>query len=108
MDNTATEDILAMTGVEKVRCYEVTKRDIKRFAQAIGETNPIHFDEDYAKRRKSKPGQEITERLRPAPLSEELGRDELREMLQQELRKPYPKEYEIYIREYFKALLEEQ
>ena len=49
MDNTATEDILAMTGVEKVRCYEVTKRDIKRFAQAIGETNLIHFDEDFAK-----------------------------------------------------------
>jgi len=38
-----------MTGVEKVRCYEVTKRDIKRFAQAIGETNLIHFDENYAK-----------------------------------------------------------
>jgi acyl dehydratase len=49
MDNTAKEDIIAMTGVEKVRCYEVTKRDIKRFAQAIGEANLIHFDEDYAK-----------------------------------------------------------
>ena len=49
MDNTASEDILAMIGVEKVRYYDVTKRDIKRFAQAIGETNPIHFDEDYAK-----------------------------------------------------------
>ena len=49
MDNTVQKDILAMIGVEKVRHYEVTKRDIKRFAQAIGETNPIHFDEDYAK-----------------------------------------------------------
>lgn len=49
MDNMASEDILAMIGVEKVRHYDVTKRDIKRFAQAIGETNPIHFDEDYAK-----------------------------------------------------------
>jgi len=49
MDSTITEDILTMTGVEKVRQYDVTKRDIKRFAQAIGETNLIHFDEDYAK-----------------------------------------------------------
>ncbi|MFC1633554.1 MaoC family dehydratase N-terminal domain-containing protein [Planctomycetota bacterium] len=46
------EDALAMIGVEKVRQYDVTKRDIKRFAQAIGEANPIHFDEDYAKNTK--------------------------------------------------------
>jgi len=32
-----------------VRHYEVTKRDIRRFAQAIGEADPIHFDEEYAK-----------------------------------------------------------
>lgn len=38
-----------MIGTEKVRQYEVTKKDIRRFSQAIGETNPIHFDEDYAK-----------------------------------------------------------
>ena len=44
-----SENVLAMIGVEKVRQYDVTKRDIKRFAQAIGEANPIHFDEDYAK-----------------------------------------------------------
>ena len=49
MDNTISKDVLAMIGVEKVRHYDVTKRDIKRFAQAVGETNPIHFDEDYAK-----------------------------------------------------------
>ncbi len=49
MDNMVSEDVLAMIGVEKVRQYDVTKRDIKRFAQAIGEANPIHFDEDYAK-----------------------------------------------------------
>jgi acyl dehydratase len=49
MDNTVPKDVLAMIGVEKVRHYDVTKRDIKRFAQAIGETNFIHFDEDYAK-----------------------------------------------------------
>lgn len=49
MDNIESEEILAMIGVEKIRHYDVTKRDIKRFAQAIGEANPIHFDEDYAK-----------------------------------------------------------
>ena len=49
MDNVISEDVLAMIGVEKVRQYDITKRDIKRFSQAIGEANPIHFDEDYAK-----------------------------------------------------------
>jgi acyl dehydratase len=49
MDNVMLEDVRAMVGVEKVRQYDVTCRDIKRFAQAIGETNPIYFDEDYAK-----------------------------------------------------------
>ena len=49
MDARVPEDVLAMIGVEKVRQYDVTTRDIKRFAQAIGETNPVHFDEDYAK-----------------------------------------------------------
>ena len=49
MDARVPEDVLAMIGVEKVRQYDVTERDIKRFAQAIGETNPVHFDEGYAK-----------------------------------------------------------
>ena len=49
MDNNISEDVLAMIGRENVRHYVVTKRDIRRFAQAIGETNPIYFDEDYAK-----------------------------------------------------------
>ncbi len=29
--------------------FDVTARDIKRFAQATGETNPLYFDEDFAK-----------------------------------------------------------
>jgi acyl dehydratase len=49
MNDTAFDNIIGMIGVEKVRQYDVTKRDIKRFAQAIGETNPIHSDEDYAR-----------------------------------------------------------
>jgi acyl dehydratase len=49
MDNTVQEDLSAVISVEKVRHYIVTKRDIKRFAQAIGETNPIYFDENYTK-----------------------------------------------------------
>lgn len=49
MDSKVPEDVLSMIGGEKVRHYEVTKRDIKRFAQAIGEADPIHFDEAYAK-----------------------------------------------------------
>jgi len=42
-------EALAMIGTRKVRRCEITKRDIKRFAQAIGETNPIHYDEDAAR-----------------------------------------------------------
>lgn len=49
MDSNIPNDVLAMIGVEKVRRYEVTARDIRRFAQAIGETNPLCFDEEYAK-----------------------------------------------------------
>uniref|UniRef100_A0A7C4TH33 DUF4175 family protein n=1 Tax=candidate division WOR-3 bacterium TaxID=2052148 RepID=A0A7C4TH33_UNCW3 len=61
--------------------------------------------EDWTKERKSRPGKDII-RPSPAQLPQELGRDELREIIQRALREPYPKEYEIYIREYFKRLLE--
>jgi acyl dehydratase len=39
----------ALIGVRKVRHVEVTRRDIRRFAQAIGTTDRIHYDEDYAR-----------------------------------------------------------
>jgi hypothetical protein len=91
--------------------YKVSRDLIERQKKAISrllDSQRSIRREDYSKERKSKPGQDDLERLRPAPLTQEYTKDELREMLQQELRKPYPKEYEIYIREYFKALLEER
>jgi hydroxyacyl-ACP dehydratase HTD2-like protein with hotdog domain len=41
--------VLARIGVTRTRSYQVTAREIKRFAQAIGETSRLHHDEDYAK-----------------------------------------------------------
>ncbi len=64
--------------------------------------------EDYEKRRKSKPGSDFIARENPEPLPEELGKDELRELIQKALQESYPEEYEFYIREYFKSLLEEK
>ncbi|MHC4117024.1 MAG: FAS1-like dehydratase domain-containing protein [Planctomycetota bacterium] len=49
MDDAIPEEALAAIGVKKVRQYEVTARDIRRFAQAIGDANPVYYDEDYAK-----------------------------------------------------------
>ena len=49
MDAQMPNEVLAMIGLEKVRHYDVTQRDIRRFAQAIGETDPLHCDEDYAR-----------------------------------------------------------
>lgn len=36
-------------GVSRTRQYQITAREIGRFAQAIGETNPIHFDAEAAR-----------------------------------------------------------
>jgi len=63
--------------------------------------------EDWTKERKSKPGEDI-KHPSPASLPEELGRDELMEIIQRALKQPHPQEYEIYIREYFRALLEQK
>jgi hypothetical protein len=86
---------------------ELMERQKKVISRLLDSQRSIR-KEDYTKERQSKPGQDDFERLRPAPLTQEFSKDELREMLQQELRKPYPKEYEIYIREYFKTLLGEK
>jgi hypothetical protein len=62
--------------------------------------------EDFAKKRESKPGEDFLSREQPPPLPKDLGEDRLRALIQQALRESYPKAYELYIREYFKALLE--
>ena len=36
-------------GKKHVRCCHVTAKDIRHFAQAIGENNKIHHDESYAR-----------------------------------------------------------
>lgn len=86
---------------------ELIERQKKVISRLLDSQRSIR-QEDYAQKRESKPGQEVPDRARPASLSRDLGRDELRELLQEELRKPFPKEYELYIREYFKSLLEEK
>ncbi len=91
--------------------YKVSRELIERQKKVISrllDSQRSIRREDFAKRRISKPGEDIQERISPAALTQELSKDELREMLQQELRKQFPKEYELYIREYFKALLEER
>lgn len=52
MDGAIPEVIQRAIGVVRKRRFEVTARDIKRFAQAIGETNPVHSDEEYARQSK--------------------------------------------------------
>jgi len=41
--------VRALIGVENVRRCDVTTRDIRRFAQAIGSADRVHFDEAYAR-----------------------------------------------------------
>ena len=49
MKNEIPADALKLIGMEKRREYGVTKKDIRRFAQAIGDPNPLYYDEAYAK-----------------------------------------------------------
>ncbi len=43
------ESVRDLVGVEKTRRVQVTANDIKRFAQAIGATDPVHYDEQHAR-----------------------------------------------------------
>lgn len=49
MDRNLPAEALEYIGIEKIRKYDVTKKDIRRFAQAIGDSNPLYYDEEYAK-----------------------------------------------------------
>jgi acyl dehydratase len=49
MTEAVPESVRALVGVEKTRRVHVTANDIKRFAQAIGATDPVHHDEDHAR-----------------------------------------------------------
>lgn len=50
MENETSDPVAALIGIRKVRRYEVTLRDVRRFAQAIGATDPVHYDEGHAYR----------------------------------------------------------
>ena len=52
MDNNIPQEARALIGVEKRREYTVTEKDIRRFAQAIGDPNPLYHDREYGKRTK--------------------------------------------------------
>jgi acyl dehydratase len=43
------EATLAAIGQVSEHVYDVTTKDIRRYAQAIGDPNPLYYDEDYAK-----------------------------------------------------------
>jgi acyl dehydratase len=45
MNASIPEDTLKMIGVEKTTSFEVTLKDIKRFAQAIDDPNPLYSDQ---------------------------------------------------------------
>jgi acyl dehydratase len=49
MSTEVPESVQALIGVEKTRRVQVTSNDIKRFAQAIGATDPVHYDEEHAR-----------------------------------------------------------
>ncbi|KPK70924.1 hypothetical protein AMJ87_08155 [candidate division WOR_3 bacterium SM23_60] len=91
--------------------YKIDRELIERQRHVLSkllDTQRSIRKEDYGRQRTSKPGGEVLVQQRPAPLASDLGRDQLRELLQKALRETYPEEYEYYIREYFERLLEEQ
>ncbi|MEO0137168.1 MAG: hypothetical protein ABIL86_06510 [candidate division WOR-3 bacterium] len=90
--------------------YKIDRKMIERQQRIISrllDAERSIRQEDWTKERKSRPGVDVK---RPSPVltPEELSKDELRELLQQALKQPYPEEYELYIREYFRALMEER
>lgn len=49
-DSVITDEMKAAIGVEsEPSVYEIERSSIRRFAEAIGDANPLYHDEDYAK-----------------------------------------------------------
>jgi len=80
----------AMIGKKRINVYEVTKKDIRRFTQAIGDPNPLYIDEEYAK--KSRYGKIIAPPLFCQSLAfEDVPAEELRfDGLPDEINVPLP------------------
>ncbi len=52
-DSAITEEMRSRIGVETPPAiYEIERESIRRFAQAIGDDNPLYLDEDYAAKSK--------------------------------------------------------
>jgi len=50
-DSVITEEMRSMVGVESDQTvYEIEKEPIRRWADAIGDPNPLYHDEEYAKK----------------------------------------------------------
>jgi len=49
MDKDIPQAAKELIGIEKERAYTVTERDIHRFAQAIGDSNPLYHDPEFGK-----------------------------------------------------------
>jgi len=51
-DSVITEEMKSAVGVEsEPSVYEIEKEPIRRWAEAIGDTNPLYHDEEYAKKK---------------------------------------------------------
>jgi hypothetical protein len=102
-DMQETEDALYQHKLDR----ELIERQQKILTRLLDAQKSIRT-EDYGKQRTSTPGADLVMPDRAGPLSGDLGKDELRLMLQRALRDPLPEDYELYIREYFKRLIEER
>lgn len=86
---------------------QLIERQKQVLTRLLDAQKSIH-KEDYGKERKSKPGMDNLAKGDSLTMPTDLGRDELRALLQEALRETFPKDYEVYIREYFKRLIERQ
>ena len=48
MQETIPPEVESIIGRETSHVYDVTAKDIRRYAQAIGDPNPLYWDQDYA------------------------------------------------------------